>query len=555
MRTVRDIEALLDELDIRVADELEDQDMDFKQWDTVSMDKSVRLVVQMAICMANGGGGTVVFGVADKISGRASAILGVPPEVDVNRLKKAVYDQTDPKIMPVFEDIRVPEGTGRLLVMQIFPGMPPYTDTGGRGTVRIGKDCQPLTGTLRRKIAVETGETDFTAEIVAADLGQIMSAAAIECLRDLAREENAPEDLLRMEPSQLLRALGVLPHGSVTKAAVLLCGSEDAIREYVPGHYRLFLRMRSDTEYDIREDRVTALPISIARCEELLQPLNPITTVERGMYHFEYQTYPQVAFREALMNAFSHADYRIAGPVMVKLYADCLTISNNGGFIGGISPANILHHQPAARNPLLVEALTRLRLVNRSNLGVTRMFTAFLLEGKRPPIIQEIGESVAVTFLRSELDEDFRRLMAEIDPPPLDVDELRALLFLTRAPLADVTEVAEQCNRSLAGTRDLLARLSERGLAQTADKNRDSLWRIASTIRQRFPDLESDLDARKLLLELLQAHADTGLPMRRIVEESGLARSTVKRLLEQLKAENLVRLTGAGRSAKWEITQ
>lgn len=213
MRTIRDMEELLDELENCTADELEDQDLDFKEWDTSSMNKSVRLVVHMAVCMANGGGGTVVFGVADGVLGRTAAILGVPPEVDVNRLKKAVYDQTDPKITPVFEDLRVPEGTGRVLIMQIYPGLPPYTDTAGRGTVRIGKDCQPLTGTLRRKIAVETGETDFTAETVAPADPSMLSPAALEALRNMAKMERAPEDLLRLEDVELLSALGVLRQG------------------------------------------------------------------------------------------------------------------------------------------------------------------------------------------------------------------------------------------------------------------------------------------------------------------------------------------------------
>ena len=162
MRSVAQIEALLPELELCVADDLEDQDLDFKQWDTQSRDKAVKTLVQMAVCMANGGGGTVVFGVADRAKGRGRAILGVPPEIDTNMLKAAVYDQTDPKIMPVFEELPVSEGTGRLLLMQIHPGMPPYTDSAGKGTIRIGKDCQPLTGTLRRKIGVETGESDYT---------------------------------------------------------------------------------------------------------------------------------------------------------------------------------------------------------------------------------------------------------------------------------------------------------------------------------------------------------------------------------------------------------
>ena len=117
MRSLQEIQELLDELDRQPADSLEAQDLDFKEWNKDSLNAAVSLLVEMAICMANGGGGTVVFGVNDKAVGRSAAIIGVPPEIDINRLKKAVYDTTDPKMMPVFEDLSVPEGTGRLLVM------------------------------------------------------------------------------------------------------------------------------------------------------------------------------------------------------------------------------------------------------------------------------------------------------------------------------------------------------------------------------------------------------------------------------------------------------
>jgi len=210
MKSPQEITVLLDELEYRIADELEEQDLDFKQWDGKSQDKAVKTVVQMAVCMANGGGGTVVFGVADAVAGRQKAILGVPPEIDINLLKKAVYDQTDPKIMPVFEALQVPEGTGRLLLMQIHPGLPPYTDTAGKGTIRIGKDCQPLTGTLRRKIAVETGESDFTAETVAPAESKLLSPVALETLRNLARAERAPSELLLQNDLELLASIGLI---------------------------------------------------------------------------------------------------------------------------------------------------------------------------------------------------------------------------------------------------------------------------------------------------------------------------------------------------------
>lgn len=80
--------------------------------------------------------------------------------------------------------------------MQVHPGMPPYTDSSGRGTIRIGKDCQPLTGTLRGKISVKTGDTDYTAETLGPMDSRLFSATAMETLRNLAKSERAPEDLL-----------------------------------------------------------------------------------------------------------------------------------------------------------------------------------------------------------------------------------------------------------------------------------------------------------------------------------------------------------------------
>lgn len=126
MRTAAEITQLLDELDHCIADDLEDQDLDFKQWPENSRNDAVELVVKMAVCMVNGGGGTVVFGVADRVTGRATAIPGIPMDIDINILKKAVCDKTDPKITPVFEDLKVLEGTGRVHHADISGSAPLY---------------------------------------------------------------------------------------------------------------------------------------------------------------------------------------------------------------------------------------------------------------------------------------------------------------------------------------------------------------------------------------------------------------------------------------------
>lgn len=123
MISKEEVQILLDKLETSIADELESQQLDFKQWITRSFDDNIKLMLKMAVCMANGGGGSVVFGVADKVKGRSNAILGVPKDIDPTVFQKRIYEKTDPHLTPVFEDITVPEGSTRLLLMNVFPGM------------------------------------------------------------------------------------------------------------------------------------------------------------------------------------------------------------------------------------------------------------------------------------------------------------------------------------------------------------------------------------------------------------------------------------------------
>ncbi|HZB11361.1 MAG TPA: RNA-binding domain-containing protein [Rubrobacter sp.] len=563
--TAAQVRELLDELDFVPADELEDQRLDFKEWNLRSMSDAVNLMIEMAVCMANGEGGTVAFGVNDKVIGRDKAILGVPPEVDINRLKKAVYDSTDPKITPVFEELRVEEGTGRLLIMQIYGGLQPYTDTSGKGKVRVGKDCQPLTGTLRRRIMVETGETDYSAAEVPGDPESHLSAVAMEQLRETARRERASEELLTSSDVDLLRALGVIRKGHITRAGVFLAGKEASIKEYLPGYVWTYLRMRDDTQYIDRADGSDALPVALARITDRVMADNPITTVEQGMFHFEYRTYPEIALREALMNAFCHSDYRMPGPIMVKQFPRKLEISNQGGFIGGVSPENILHHVPVARNPHLVDALTRLRLVNRSNLGVGRMFSSLLVEGKEPPIIEEQGEAVSLTFLAGELLSPFRAFVAEVNQRgrPLSVDNLLVLQYLLRHQELDTVTAARICQRSETEAREILSEMeSGFGYLERGGTGRGTYWILRSDLYQRLsgpghPERDRRIDweaAKTRVLSVLKQRAERGeggLSNAEARSITHMNRPQVKRLMAQLRDEGQAELAGRGRAATW----
>lgn len=569
MHTIAEINLLLDDLDELPADDLEDQELDFKEWNNRSRKDAVNLVVEMAICMANGGGRTVVFGVKDNVVGRKKAIIGVPDEIDLNRLKKAVYDSTDPKLTPGFEELRVPEGAGRIIVMFVYPGLPPYTDTSGRGKIRTGKDCQPLTGTLRRRIMVETGKTDYTATKLSGSAESHISAAAMEHLRDCARKEQAPEDLLELSDIDLLSTLGLISGNRLTLAGLLLAGKKSSIKTFLSGYGWTHLRMKSDTQYSDRMDGQEALLVALERITDRIMADNPIATVEQGLFHFEYRSYPEVALREALMNAFCHSDYQIAAPLIIKQFPDKIEISNAGGFIGGISPDNILHHMPVARNPLLVEAMTRLRLINRSNLGIPRMFTAMLIEGKEPPLISDQGDSVSLIFMAGEMSVPFRMFVAEEGKKGriLSLDHLLIIQYLLGHSEIDTTIAARICQRRKTEIREILSRMeSNFGYLERGGTGRGTYWMLHQEIYRKIGTAHISVWNRRIeretaktrILSILKQkakHGETGLSNTEIRKITRDSRDQVKRFMAELRDEGSVNTSGKGAGTIWVYTR
>ena len=564
-RSKSEIERMLNELDHRTADELEDQNLDFKEWDRASRKTGVKKMVSAAVCMANGGGGPVVFGVADRVTGRHRAVVGVPYDVNINDLKLAVYEQTEPKLTPEFEEIAVAEGTRRLIAMHVHPGIPPYTDTAGRGTFRVGKDCKPLTGTIRRKLLEESREGDFSGVPIDSAERDWQSPAAMEALRAAAADEEAPDDLLGLGDEKLLGALGVLKGGRPTRAALLLGGSPVAIREHVPNYFWKHLRMSSDTDYYDAEEGSEAIPVALALILRRIMAVNPIETVRREPYHPEYRTYPKVALREALMNALCHASYRIASPVMVRQYADRIEVTNPGGLIGGITPDNILHHEPVARNQCLVNALARLRLVNRSSLGVPRIYKSLLIEGKPPPLLLDTGDAFRMTFRASRVSPTFRGFVAEEARKGVahTVEELLVLRHLVRHWWIGVRTVARLCQRGDEEVGDILERMAgDLGYLVHGGEGPGVYWALRPGIFDKMSEATGTLQngridwdmMRTKVLGIVRERAEQGLEplanadFRRITR---LDRQQVVRLMRKLRDEGKVRIAGQGRGARY----
>lgn len=508
----------------------------------------------MAVCMANGGGGVVIFGIKDKVNGREEAIIGVPPTVDPIQIQKTIYERTDPHLTPVFEWINVPEGYGRILVMSVFPGMPPYTETNGNATIRVGKDCRPLTGSMRKEIFSQSGVSDFTANTVDASWRSLFSPAAMEKVRDIMRSENAPDMLRNLTDEDLLRSIGALKDGKLTFGGLMIVGNNEALEKYISNNGWDYRRMKSSTEYAIKDGGNNAIPLALYEIERYMATDNPSTTVEYGFVHLEFSMYPRIALREALLNAFVHRDYRIPGTVMLKHYKERMVLTNPGSFIGGITPENILHHPPVARNAHLADLMDKLRLVNRSNLGIPRIYKSLLMEGKEPPQFREVGEFIELTLIATAIIPEFRHFVTALSNKglDLDVDHLVILNYLLRHREIDTYNAAHICQRSMDQIREVLSHMENNlNLIQsggTVKKKYYFLTREVYSMLEKGIEYDRDkrLDKESIKMRVLSILKERNLTNTEIRQMTGMDRLQVVRLMKELEEQG-VRVEKRGR--------
>ena len=559
MLLLSDIPALLEELELKIADDLEGQDLDFKEWKSDSYREMIKVLIKAVVSFANAGDGTVIVGVKERVKGKERALVGAPLDVDCLAVQRSIYDGTEPHITVRIDELRIAYGTGRLLVIQVFPGMPPYTSTDGTGWIRVGKQSMPLTGSKQREMMDSMGYHDVTAMTIRESWTEVLSPMAMECLREMMTNETAPEDLKQMSDQDLLQSIGALREGKLTIAGLLMIGKSSFIEKYIPCHRWAFRKMQSDTEYSVRAEGNSAIPVALRDIERYIEADNPVTTIEIGFLHPEIKKYPSIAIRESIMNAFVHRDYRIPGSVMVKLSQEELQVSNPGELIGGITPENILHHAPVSRNNALAGILERLHLVNRSNLGVPRIFASMLSEGKEAPLYELYGSTVNVTLRGSIVVPSIRRLIKTLSEQGIriDVDHLIILNYLLIHREINTQTAAKICQRSTQRITETLNKLDvEFGMLTPAGKGKGKYYMLSQRIHNLLVEdvrysRSATIDDAHLRLQVLSLLDDGPLSNQKIRQLSGKSAQQVRKLMASMEQDG-VRLIGTGRGAKYQ---
>lgn len=561
MDSIAELRDLLKRLDGEPADALESATVEFKSWDdSGSAYKSqLKEIRETAVAFANASGGYLLLGVADRKRSRADAIHGVGP-VDLELLRRNIYDGTDPHLLVEIEELAEPEG--RVLVIRVPRGVPPHTTSDGVARIRIGKESKPLTGQALVDLAIRRGGRDRTAAIVPQAGFDDLDPGEIQRLREMIAANDGRRDFAALGDEQLLEALALTSGPDITLAAVLLVGTRAALLRCVPDHEVIFLRRRDSTNYDFRRDLRLPLLSLLSETEQLFESTNRLTTVQPpGFQELEILDISRMVAREALLNAFVHRDYFLHQSIHVDLYPSRVEIASPGGFVGDVTPANVLRHGPVRRNPLLADVFQQLGYVNRAGLGVDRIYEETLRSGKDLPRYQA-DESQVTLVLPTATHDDFVRFVYEANRAGerLSLDDLIVLRGIVRRGMLDRWAAAELLQLPQQDAAERLVSLRRRGHLAAQGRGRTTAYHFADRLAHLVsaPDIESDrlwLDNQQMRRRVLDALAeDSALANADLRRITGYSRARVHQLMTGLRRDGLVELRGRGRAARYRLS-
>jgi len=201
----------------------------------------------------------------------------------------------------------------------------------------------------------------------------------------------------------ILGRLGLLRDGQPNQAAVVLFGTR-----FLPDYPQCQLRMARFRGVDKSEflDQRQLHGHAFALLDEAMLFLRrhlPVAgRIVPGLFEREDEPlFPLEALREALVNAFCHRDYAIAGgAVSLAIYDDRLEIWSDGTLPFGLTPEDLKREHPSRpRNPLIADVFYRRGLIERWGRGTQKIVELCVAAGHPEPEFGEQAGAVWVRFL------------------------------------------------------------------------------------------------------------------------------------------------------------
>ena len=317
----------------------------------------------------------LVFGVTDKRQVVGTSHLSTGH--DRQALKGHIQQSID-QGLTIREIHEVDRDRARVVLLEI-PAAPRGIPISWKGHyyARAGDSLVPLSLDKSDEIRGQTFAHDWTAVTVReATLADLDPAAMVRARRGFI-ERHVPRipasDVAAWDDAMFLARAKLTREGRITRAALLLLGSDDARHLLSPHLAQLTWSLRGE-EQAYEHFHLPFLLSATALSKRIRNVQMRLLPPDELIYR-EISKYDERSILEAIYNCIAHQDYRRHARIIVTEYVDRLEFISVGEFYDGAPDEYALSgRMPRGyRNPFLVEAMTQLNLIDQMGYGIHRM--------------------------------------------------------------------------------------------------------------------------------------------------------------------------------------
>jgi len=405
-----------------------------------------RNIGEVLVAFANADGGALFVGVED--DGTISGILHNPSQIEAMKDAYINYVHPDtPLPTPVIRAIQIEEKD--LLYYRISNSSDcVHLTSDGRCLKRFDRENRPVAPEQIQHDRQEAASREYDRAFVLNASVQDLDIALID---DVARRlglGHSPEKLL-----QFLDLAEFGHEGLMLRRAALLLFAQDIIQWHPRCEVRIIrvdgTELKTGLDYNVIEDdtnRGNILTI-LEQAWDRLRPHLARTRFQPNALFRESIIYPEVACREALINAVAHRDYSLEGkPIEIMIFDDRMEVRSPGGLLSSISVQDLMDLKGAhqSRNVFAARVLREMGYMQEMGEGIRRIFTSVRdFELVDPEIVSDHNSFTITLFHKSifsSRDVQWLEGFAEFD---LTKDEQRVALLGRDGRLLSTNEIIE----------------------------------------------------------------------------------------------------------------
>ena len=352
-------------------------------------------ISQTAVAFANGAGGKILIGITDD-----RKIVGIDEKQDIFKiiddLNTIIYDSCYPNINT---DIYTENKDNKtILVIEVFPGnlKPYYIKSMGKENgvyIRVGASNRKASyenvlelERQRRNITFDE-EIDWDLEYEDLNL-DFLKKKFKENGKDFSEEKLLNLGLIKKDGNDL----------KVTRGVGIILGLYENTNINCA-------RFKGKT-MDIFLDKKEFDGDIFGKIENIQMFLSNHLNLSSKFENFQRKDIleiPMLALREGIINAIVHRDYSNQGrDIKIGIYDDVVEIVSPGGLPSTLTIEQIYSGRSEIRNRVLARIFKELNFIEKWGSGINRMINLCKEVNLKVPEIKETGDSIVLTFYRTE---------------------------------------------------------------------------------------------------------------------------------------------------------